>query len=126
MIIRKASAKDRAGTLKLIRQHPDTLLQHNLPRISEFFLAVEGKNIVGCCALDVYSKRLAEVRSLAVAKEFQGKGIATQLIEACLREAKKKRVYEVLAITAAPSLLERHGFAAFNKEKFALFKILKH
>ena len=80
--------------------------------------------MVGCCALEIYSTRLAEIRSLAVAKDHQGMGIATSLIKECLQEAKKKKVYEVLGITGAVSLFEKNGFRTFNKEKYALLKIL--
>ena len=106
--------------------------------MAEFFVAVSDdgndnekngnkKNsgrIVGCCAFVVYSKRLAEIRSLSVEKDFQGRGIASALIETCLKLAKKKRIYEVIAITGADGLFHRHGFAAFNKEKFALLKFM--
>jgi N-acetylglutamate synthase-like GNAT family acetyltransferase len=56
--------------------------------------------------------------------EFQGKGIATKLVEACLQEAKDKEIYEVLSITGSSSLFEKLGFGTFNNEKFALLKIL--
>ncbi|MCR4280747.1 MAG: GNAT family N-acetyltransferase, partial [Candidatus Kaiserbacteria bacterium] len=81
--------------------------------------------IVGCCALEVYSKRLAEIRSLAVTRRYQGKGIATKLIETCLELAKKRGAYEVLSITGASKLFKRNGFGTFNKEKYALIKILQ-
>ena len=54
----------------------------------------------------------------------KGKGIATALIEACMKSAKEKKVYEVLTITGATGLFEKHGFGTFNKERFALIKIL--
>ena len=124
MRIRKASVKDWPAILGLIREHPDKLMQDHLPRASAFFVAVTDEKIVGCCALEVYSKRLAEIRSLAVTEKFQAKGIATALIEACMKSAKEKKVYEVLTITGATGLFEKHGFGTFNKERFALIKIL--
>ncbi|MDE2185120.1 MAG: GNAT family N-acetyltransferase, partial [Alphaproteobacteria bacterium] len=69
--------------------------------------------------------RLAEVRSLAVAKEHQGKGIGTALIEACLRQAKELGVQELIAITSALPLFEKYGFSTFKGEKFALIKVLE-
>ncbi len=124
MTIKKASKKHWTAILKLIRQHPDVLVQDHLPRPSEFFVAIEDNQVVGCCALEVYSKRLAEIRSLAVAADHQGKGIATRLIDRCLTEAKKRKIYEVMTITGAVRLFEKHGFGAFNKEKYALIKVL--
>ena len=124
MHIRKANPKDFPAIRKLIRAFPEKLLQNNLPPLKSFFIATDGKYIVACCALEIYSKRLAEIRSLSVMREHQGKGVATALIARCLEEAKKKHVYEVLSITGAVSLFEKNGFNTFNKEKYALLKIL--
>ena len=125
MKIRKATTKDFPAIRKLIRAFPEKLLQHNLPPLKSFFIATDERLIIGCCALEIYSKRLAEIRSLSVAREYQGKGIATALIARCLTEARKRRVYEVISITGAVSLFEKNGFRMFNNEKYALLKILK-
>lgn len=124
MLVRKATKKDWKATLSLIRDYPNQLLQHHLPRPNEFFIAIENGKTIGCCALEVYSKRLAEIRSLAVASDYQGKGVATELVEACLKEAKKKKVYEVLSVTGALAFFEKRGFKTFNNEKYAMLKIL--
>ncbi len=123
--IRRASLKDSSAIKRLIKEYPETLLQKHLPKTSEFFVAVEGKKIVGCCALVIYSKRLGEIRSLAVSKDFQQRGIATALIDACITRAKKKNIYELLSVTGVPALFDKHGFGTFKNEKFALLKILK-
>ena len=122
--IRPATTSDWGSLQALIAQYPEVLVQDHLPQPEEFFVAVEGEQLIGCCALEVYSKRLAEVRSLAVSKEHQGKGIGTALIEACLAAAKEKGVREVLAVTSAVSLFERYGFGTFKGEKYALIKVL--
>ena len=130
MEIRQATTEDFAAIQVLIAQYPEKLLQDHLPQPEEFFVAIaddpstSSGQVVGCCALEVYSQRLAEVRSLAVVKEFQRKGIATQLIERCLQEARAKNVFEVLAITGANALFEKHGFGTFKDEKYALIKVL--
>ncbi len=124
MTIRLATKKDFSSIKKLISRYPKQLFQKNLPKPSEFFVAEEAGQIIGCCALQVYSKRFAEIRSLAVAKQYQGRGIATKLIKACLKLAKKKKIYEVLSITNALRLFERFGFKTFHKQKYALLKIV--
>ena len=130
MNIRPATKDDWDAILGLIVQDPEQLMQDHLPDPGAFFVAVttdpstSSGQVVGCCALEVYSQRLAEIRSLAVAKEFQGKGIATALIEHCLEAAKKRDVYEVLTITGASTLFEKHGFGTFRNEKYALIKVL--
>ena len=87
-------------------------------------MAEQGGEIIACCALEVYSKRLAEIRSLVVDKDFQGRLIGSKLIKRCLKRAKKLRVYEVLSITAAVPLFEKQGFKTFNNEKYALLKMM--
>jgi len=77
--------------------------------------------VVGCGALEVYNQKLAEVRSLAVASERQRKGVATALIAACVKEAKRRGVYEVLAITDRLNLFKRHGFSEQLHGQKALF-----
>ena len=124
MKIRKATAKDWPTVLSLIRQHPQHLMQTHLPRTSEFFVAVEDGEILGCCALEIYSKRLAEVRSLAVTEQYRRSGIATLLVEKCTAHAKKKGIYELLAISGALPFFEKHGFSTFHEEKYALFRVL--
>lgn len=125
MDFRKATEADFPAIQALIQMFPDTLMQEHLPRPDEFFVAVENEETVACCALEVYSQRMAEVRSLVVLPSHQGKGIATKLVEKCLEEAKALGVYEVLTITGATGLFAKHGFDTFKKEKFALIKILR-
>jgi N-acetylglutamate synthase-like GNAT family acetyltransferase len=124
MQIRKATADDFPAIVELIKQFPDKLMQDHLPDPEEFTVAIEDGRVIGCSALEIYSKRLAEIRSLAVSADFQGKGIASKLIESCVSEAKDKGIYEVLSITGSSSLFEKQGFGPFNNEKYALLKIL--
>ena len=124
MTIRKAEPADWPAILTLIRSFPEQLVQDHLPEPHEFFVAEEDGTIVGCCALEIYSQRLAEIRSLAVHADHQGKGIASALVDACVAWAQEKQVYEVLSITGTPAFFEKHGFGTFHNEKYALIKIL--
>lgn len=125
VLIREATARDISAIRELIAEHPKQLMQSHLPKTSEFLVAVEGRQIVGCCALAIYSTRLAEIRSLAVTKKSQRKGVGTKLIKSCLKIARKKRVFEVISLTSSPELFKKHGFGANDKAKYALIKILK-
>lgn len=105
----------------LLRLYPQQLAQQNLPRISSFLVAVAADRIVGCCALQIYSKRLAEVRSLAVHPDFQERGIASQLVDLCKQRARRRGVKELFAVTSQTSFFGRAGFATFRREKTAMF-----
>lgn len=124
MKIRIARTGDLPSIKHLIKMYPGKLMQTHLPRIGQFFVAIEDGKVIGCCALEIYSKRLAEIRSLSVEKKYHGHGIATELIKHCLTRARKKDVYEVLAVTGTKNLFEKFGFHTFHKEKNALLKIL--
>ncbi len=115
----------RIGEMPLIRallkRYPAQLAQHNLPAISSFFVATAEGRVIGCCALQIYSKRLAEVRSLAVDAEFQKRGVASRLVELCKLRARGRGVKELFAVTSQTGFFERAGFATFRREKTAMF-----
>lgn len=77
--------------------------------------------MIACCAIELYNKKLAEIRSLVVKQEHERKGIASLLLDQCLREAKKKKVYEVLVITDRENLFKRRGFSEQLHGQKALF-----
>jgi amino-acid N-acetyltransferase len=115
-----------ADIRRLIRLFPRHLVQQNLPRAASFFVAFWGGRLVGCCALQIYSKRLAEVRSLAVHPDFQDRGVASKLVTCCIERAAERGVMELFAVTSQTSFFERLGFATFRREKTAMFRELAH
>src|ERR1700693_5139363 len=119
--IRQAAKNDMAAIRGLIRLFPGHLVQRNLPRAPSFFVASAGGRLVGCCALQVSSKRLAEVRSLAVHPDFQDRGLASDRVERCTQRARERGVRELFAVTSQTSFFARLGFATFRSEKTAMF-----
>lgn len=119
--IRPAADGDMAGIRGLIRLFPQHLVQEHLPRVTSFFIAACGQQRVGCCALQIYSKRIAEVRSLAVHPDFQDRGVASRLVECCIERAKERGIREVFAVTSQTSFFGKLGFATFRREKTAMF-----
>jgi amino-acid N-acetyltransferase len=105
----------------LLKLYPEQLVQQNLPRVSSFMVAAAGDRIVGCCALQIYSKRMAEVRSLAVHPDFQKRRIASRLVELCKQRARARGVKELFAVTSQASFFGRAGFSTFRREKIAMF-----
>ena len=55
--------------------------------VSNGFVADSNGRIVGFAALEVYSAKLAEVRSLVVSPETQGQGVGRRLLAACVDKA---------------------------------------
>lgn len=86
------------------------------------FVAVAGNQLVGFAALEIYSAKLAEIRSLAVHDDFQGLGIGRGLVERCVELAKNRNILEVMAITSADGFFRACGFDfTLPGEKKAVF-----
>ncbi len=87
----------------------------------------EEQKIVGCAALEIYSKKLAEVRSLAVAPSAQRMGVGKMLVEACVNLARERQILEVMAITSSEDFFKSCGFDfTLPGEKKALFIQSRH
>jgi amino-acid N-acetyltransferase len=114
--IRSSQPPDQDLILDLIE--PFVAQQLLIPRTAEEvadlldngFVAVEGDAIVGFAAIEIYSRKLAEIQCLAVCSRAHGMGIGTQLIAACLDKAKEHQVLEVMAISSSGNFLEKCGF----------------
>lgn len=89
-----------------------------LPRTEEFiasnahsFVVVEdGGRVIGCAHLDEYSPSLGELRSLAVATGWQGKGVGRELIAAIERLARRRRYSVLFAVSNDEAFFVRHGY----------------
>ncbi len=74
------------------------------------------KKILGVCALHISWENLAEIRSLAVSDEAQGRGIGTVLVTSCVAEADLFGITEIFTLTYQPSFFERLGFHLIDKK----------
>jgi amino-acid N-acetyltransferase len=128
-IIRMGRAEDVPGIIRLIQSYvaEGKLLARTLNEIDEllpnFFVAVTNDGvIIGCAALEIYSPKLAEIRSLAVAREAQGLGVGRRLVNACVERARLNKILEVMAVTSSDGFFQSCGFDyTLPGEKRALF-----
>ena len=74
------------------------------------------KKTLGVCALHISWENLAEIRSLAVSDEAQGRGIGTVLVTSCVAEADLFGITEIFTLTYQPSFFERLGFHLIDKK----------
>lgn len=126
--IRLARREDVAAIRSLIEPHVTSgrLLQRATEEIEyllpTFVVAEQDGAVVGCAALEIYSSRLAEVRSLAVADALQGLGVGRRLVEACVAIARERQVMEVMAISSNEAFFRAVGFDfTLANERKALF-----
>src|SRR5581483_4170031 len=76
--------------------------------------------VIGCGALKVYSRDLAELAALAVVTEEQGSGVGRALAEALIAEGRRAGVSEILALTRKPAFFTKLGFEHSDRERFPL------
>ncbi len=85
------------------------------------YVAESDGRVVGMAALEVYSPRLAEVRSVVVLPDYQRQGIGSVLVEQCLAEAKRLGVGEILAVTDRLEFFHKLGFRRCLDDQEPLF-----
>lgn len=128
VIVRPAESEDADDVLEFIevfveakRVLPRTLDEMTL-LMPTAYVAVIDTEIVGFAALEVYSKKLAEVRSLCVKPDLQGRGIGKKLTQACVHLARERNIFEVMVITSSDDFFRSCGFDfTLPGEKKALF-----
>jgi amino-acid N-acetyltransferase len=84
--------------------------------LRDFVVADLNGRVIGCGALTIEWDNLAEVKSLAVARRYQRRGIGRRLIKACLAEARRLGIGQVFALTSSPRFFERSGFKRVARE----------
>ncbi len=118
ILVRLAQRGDIPAIAELITPYVEDgrLLERTYDEFEEllptFFVAVAEENgeIVGCAALEIYSRKLAEIRSLAVKSTAQGRGIGKKLVDACVQLAKDRGILEIMAITSSDGFFQSCGF----------------
>ncbi|WP_419785763.1 N-acetyltransferase [Pseudodesulfovibrio sp.] len=116
-MIRKARMDDvrTIHSLLINRKEHDVLV---LPRsfsqlyshLRDFFVVVDDKQVVGCCALNIIWDNLAEIRSLVVLPEFRGRKYGRKLLEAALSEAVTLGIFSVYTLTEQTGFFAHLGF----------------
>ena len=115
-MIRKAKIQDIRQIQVLINSFAkkDLMLPRSLnelyENIRDFWVYELNKKIAGCCALHISWEDLVEIKSLAVLKPSQSKGIGTELILACLDEAKELGAKRIFVLTYKPRYFKQFGF----------------
>ena len=121
-MIRKAKIKDIKQIQELINYFAkqNIMLARSLNELYENirdFWVIENKGrIVGCAAMHISWDDLAEIKSVAVSKRMQGKGIGKELVAACLEEAGLLGAKKVFVLTYKPKYFMKFGFKRVKHE----------
>lgn len=125
-LISKATIKDAKSMHKLINDFADKgrMLARPLSDVYEnlrdYFVIRHHDKVVACAALHISWADLAEIKSLAVDKEYQNQGYGRAIIDACLKEAKELQIPRVFALTYEGQFFAACQFKEVDK------KVLPH
>jgi N-acetylglutamate synthase-like GNAT family acetyltransferase len=124
-MIRKATLHDIPGILDLVNANLGTLLPRSREDYEELidttYICEKENRIVGSCVLEIYSPKIAEIRSFVVHKDYRSQGVGKVLIAEAVSEARKRNIREIMVVTSAREYFEKQNFGACLNEKFALF-----
>lgn len=99
----------------LFRSHAD-LYEH----IRDFFVYSDESDgeeaILGCAAVELVWRDLAELKSLAVDENERGKGIGSQLVQAAVEEGRSLGLNRIFALTRDQPFFEKNGFHVVPKD----------
>jgi amino-acid N-acetyltransferase len=120
-MIRRANIKDVPGIHELVTRHAErgAMLFRSLAdlyeKVRQFLVWQEQGEVLGCCALEIVWRDLAEVKSLAVAESAQGRGIGRKLVEATEAEARELGLDRLFALTREQDFFLRMDFEIVPK-----------
>lgn len=120
-MIRKAILNDSDFIYNLVKTfaQEEQMLYRSLNEIYEnirdYYIVEEDGKPVGCGALNICWEDLAEIKSLAISKEWHAKGLGRLIVENCLKEAKALGVNQVFVFTYQPDFFRKLGFKDEDK-----------
>ncbi|MCD4831960.1 MAG: N-acetyltransferase [Anaerohalosphaeraceae bacterium] len=93
---------------------------HIYENLQMFKVAEIDEKVIGCCALQVVWKDLAEIKSIAVAETHKNRGVGKTLVKAAIEDARQLGVEKVFALTLEPEFFEKIGFAKIDKQQLPM------
>ena len=115
-MIRKAKIKDIKQIQELIAcfAKQDIRLPRSLnelyEHIRDFWVYEDKGKLAGCAALHISWDDLAEIKSVAVVKKSQSRGIGFDLVSVCLAEAQTLGARKVFVLTYKADFFKKLGF----------------
>ena len=122
-MLRKAQINDVKEIQKLLTHYANRgdMLSRSLAELYEalrdFYIVEEDGLLLGTAALHIVWEDLAEVRSVAVAEIAGRRGIGTQVVQACIDEAKELGLKRLFCLTYKPDFFAKFGFRIVDKSE---------
>ncbi|HEY7897240.1 MAG TPA: GNAT family N-acetyltransferase, partial [Gemmatimonadaceae bacterium] len=120
--VRPARDSDIEGITSLVNGYAaEAIMLYRSPdsvrmTLHDFVVAVDANGtVMACGALKEYSPSLAEVASVAVARDAHGLGLGTAIVGEVERLARKRGVDELFALTLTPKFFESAGYIVADR-----------
>lgn len=125
IIIRMARPADVEGIVALINEYAaEKIMLARTPAsvelaLQDFVVASDARGrMLACGALKEYSPSLAEVASVAVSREAQGRGLGRHIVQAVEQLAERRGVEELFALTTTPAFFEAVGYGVSDRARY--------
>lgn len=121
-LVRKAVLNDAPSIYEVVESFSKKGLMLHRPLndiydgIRDFFVCEDAGVVIGACALHISSEDMGEIRSLAVKESHTRRGFGTELVLACIEEARTLGLKKVFALTYKPGFFQKLDFRIVNKE----------
>ncbi len=121
LIVRKAVMGDAKAIHALVNKFAkkDDMLPRSLndiyENIRDFYICTDDDVLIAACALHILWEDLAEVRSIAVTRQYQSHGVGKRLLKQCIKEAKQLGIQKLFALTYHPGYFNKLGFIEIDK-----------
>src|SRR6185369_8604944 len=122
-MLRKARITDVKEIQKLLSHFANRgdMLSRSLSELYEairdFYIVEESGRLLGASALHIVWDDLAEIRSVAVAEDAGRKGVGTEVVNACISEARELGLKRLFCLTYKPDFFARFGFRVVDKSE---------
>jgi len=122
-MLRKARITDVKEIQKLLTHFANRgdMLSRSLSELYEtvrdFYVVEESDQLLGVSALHIIWDDLAEIRSVAVAEDAGRKGVGTEVVNACIYEARELGLKRLFCLTYKPDFFARFGFGVVDKSE---------
>ncbi|MGH7623636.1 MAG: GNAT family N-acetyltransferase, partial [Gemmatimonadaceae bacterium] len=122
LTVRMAHPGDVAAIVSIVNDYAaeQVMLPISADRVSlaldDFIVATDARGRVRACgALKEYSPSLAEVASLAVARDAHGTGVGRAIVKALEALARVRGIDELFALTLTAAFFERVGYVVTER-----------
>lgn len=125
IVLRAAQPSDISEIVSLVNGYAaEAVMLYRTPEsvlmtLHDFVVAVDETNtVIACGSLKEYSPSLAEVASVAVARNAHGRGLGKAIVQAVERIAQKRGIDELFALTLTPKFFESIGYGIVDRAMY--------